>query len=167
MGLGDSFSDAASILGDSLEWYALTSADDDGGMLDPATQRTIDDGRVIFVLLHAIRAQLNAFDNDLTPLIDAALAGDTQPLDNYCVTVGNEEHVGPQWPAIARATVTAIVALRRTFDALREELQPLFDEYLADHQQEQQQKYAEFKRMYPRLHNPDITPSAYSEVRNH
>ena len=144
MSLGDTFHNTAMELGDGLEWYALTYADD--GELDAETQRVIDDGRLIFALLHAVAAPLSLFNSELNPLIAAALAGDTKPLDDYCATIAQQEHVSPEWPGIARAAVTAIVALRQTFEPLRPQLQPIFDAYLSDHQKEQQQKHDDSQR---------------------
>src|SRR5262245_18899546 len=104
MGLGDLYSDTASYLGDGLEWYALPRACE----LDAETQRPIDDWRIVFALLHALRIVDDAFGSDLDPLIAEAIAGDMRPLEAYCATIG--EH--SEWPSIMRATVTAIVTLR-------------------------------------------------------
>jgi len=146
MGLGDMYSDTASALGDDLEWYAASYADEDGGTLEAWSQRIIDDGRIIFALLHAARANCDAFENDFEPLINAAVAGDTKPLDEYCATVVTNEHTNPEWPAIARAAVLALATLRRTFDPIRGDLQPLLDAFLTKHQERKQKEYAEFKR---------------------
>ena len=143
MGLGDLYSDTASDLGAGLEWYALPR----GGELDTEGQRAIDDGRIVFALLHALRIQDDAFGTDLESLIAAAVAGDMQPLETYC----NQPHSCPEWPGILRATVTAIAALRRTFDPLREELQPLLDAYLTEHQRAAQQRYEDSIRKHGRM----------------
>jgi hypothetical protein len=142
MGLGDLYSDAACYLGHGLEWYALPH----GGEPDAESQRPIDDGRIVFALLHALRILDDAPDNDLNPLIAAAVAGDMQPLEAYCATIGCD----PEWLGEVRATVTAIAALRRTFDPLRVQLQPLLDEYLAEHQREAQQQYKDYIRKHGR-----------------
>src|SRR4029079_17042486 len=76
MGLGDLYSDTASDLGAGLEWYALPR----GGERDTEGHRSIDDGRMVFALLHALRIQDDAFGTELEPLIAAALAGELQPL---------------------------------------------------------------------------------------
>jgi hypothetical protein len=138
MGLGDLYSDTASDLGAGLEWYALPH----GGELDTEAQRSIDDGRIVFALLHALRIQDDAFGTELEPLIAAALEDEMQPLETYC----NQPHSDPEWPAILRATVNVLAALRRTFDPLREELQPLLDAYLTEHQRAAQQQYEDFTR---------------------
>jgi hypothetical protein len=143
MGLGDLYSDTASYLGYGLEWYALPR----GGELDTETDRPIDDGRIVFALLHALRIQADAYPNDFEPLIAAAVAGEMQPLEAYCATIGDD----PEWPGIVRATVTTIAALRRTFDPLREELQPLRDAYLTEHQRAAQQHYEDFIRKHGRM----------------
>lgn len=143
MGLGDLYSDTASDLGAGLEWYALPR----GGELDTEGQRSIDDGRIVFALLHALRIQDDAFGTDLEPLIAAAVAGDMQPLETYC----NQPHSSPEWPGVLRATVTAIAALRRTFGPLREELQPLLDAYLTEHQRAAQQRYEDSIRKHGRM----------------
>jgi len=142
MGLGDLYSDTASDLGAGLEWYALPR----GGELDTEGQRSIDDGRIVFALLHALRIQDDAFGTDLEPLIAAVVAGDMQALEMYC----NRSHSCPEWPGILRATVTALVALRRTFDPLRDQLQPLLDAYLPEHQRAAQQRYEDFIRKHGR-----------------
>ncbi len=143
MGLGDLYSDTASDLGAGLEWYALPR----GGELDTEGQRSIDDGRIVFALLHALRMQDDAFGTELEPLIAAALEGEMQPLETYC----NQPHSDPEWPGIVRATVTVLAALRRTFDPLHEELQPLLDAYLTEHQRAAQQQYEDFTRKHGRM----------------
>jgi hypothetical protein len=142
MGLGDLYADMARYLGDGLEWYALPR----GGELDAESQRPIDDGRIVFALLHALRILDDAFNNDLDPLLAAATAGDIQPLETYCATLRDDS----EWPDIVRATVTAITALRRTFDPLRDQLQPLLEAYLADHRRQAQQRYADSIRKHGR-----------------
>ena len=89
-------------------------------------------GRIVFALLHALRIQDDAYPNDLEPLIVAAIAGDVQPLEAYC------------------ATVTAIAAPRRIFDPLRDQLQPLLDAYLTEHQKEARQRYEDYIRKHGR-----------------
>jgi hypothetical protein len=74
----------------------------------------------------------------------AASAGDIQPLETYCATLRDDS----EWPDIVRATVTAITALRRTFDPLRDQLQPLLEAYLADHRRQAQQRYADSIRKH-------------------
>jgi hypothetical protein len=143
MGLGDLYSDTASDLGAGLEWYALPR----GGELDTEGQRSIDDGRIVFALLHALRMQDDAFGTELEPLIAAALEGEMQPLETYC----NQPHTCPEWPGIVRATVTALAALRRTFGPLREELQPLLDAYLTEHQRAAQQRYEDYLHKHGRM----------------
>src|SRR5262245_22765432 len=143
MGLGDLYSDTASNLGRGLEWYALPR----GGELDAASDRPIDDGRIVFALLHALRILDDAPDSDLDPLIAAAVAGDMQPLETYCATIRDDS----EWPRIVRATVTAIAALRRTFDPLRDQLQPLLDKYLTEHQREARQQYKDFMHKHGRV----------------
>ena len=143
MGLGDLYSDTASDLGAGLEWYALPR----GGALDTEGQRAIDDGRIVFALLHALRIEDDAFGSDLEPLIAAAVAGDMQPLETYC----NQPHSDSEWPGILRATVTAIAALRRTFDPLHDQLQPLLDAYLTEHQRAAQQHYEDYIRKHGRM----------------
>ena len=69
-----------------------------------------------------------------------------KPFEAYCATIGEDS----VWPGIVRATVTAIVALRRTFDPLRDQLQPLLDEYLTEHQREAQQQYEDYIRKHGR-----------------
>jgi hypothetical protein len=143
MGLGDLYADTASGLGDGLEWYALPR----GGELDAEGQHSVDDGRIVFALLHALRIQDDAFGTDLERLIAAAVAGEMQPLETYY----NQPHGDPEWPGILRATVTAIAALRRTFDPLRNQLQPLLDAYLTEHQRAAQQHYEDFVRKHGRM----------------
>jgi hypothetical protein len=144
MGLGDLYSDTASHFGAGLEWYALPR----DGELDTEGQRAIDDGRIVFALLHALRIQDDAFGTDLEPLIAAAaVVGEMQLLETYC----NQPHSCPEWPGILRATVTAIAALRRTFDPLHEELQPLLDAYLTEHQRAAQQNYEDYIRKHGRM----------------
>jgi len=143
MGLGDLYSDTARYLGAGLEWYDLPR----GGELDTEGQRVIDDGRIVFALLHALRIQDDAFGTDLEALIAAAVAGDMLPLETYC----NQPHSDPEWPGILRATVTAIAALRRTFDPLRAELQPLLDAYLTEHRRAAQQHYEDSIRKHGRM----------------
>jgi hypothetical protein len=70
-----------------------------------------------------------------------------QPLETYC----NQLHTDPEWPAILRATVTAIAALRRCFDPHREELQPLLDAYLTEHQRAAQQRYEDYIHKHGRM----------------
>jgi hypothetical protein len=142
MGLGDLYSDTASDLGAGLEWYALPR-----GELDTEGQRSIDDGRIVFALLHALRIQDDAFGTELEALIAAALVGEMQPLETYC----NQPHSDPEWPAIVRATVTALAALHHTFDPLRAEIQPLLDAYLTEHQRAAQQQYEDFIRKHGRM----------------
>ena len=143
MGLGDLYSDTASDLGVGLEWYALHR----GGELDTDGQRAIDDGRIVFALLHALRIQDDAVGTELEPLIAAALEGELQPLETY----GNQPHSDPEWPAILRASVTVLAALRRTFDPLHEELQPILDAYLTEHQRAAQQQYEDFTPKHGRM----------------
>jgi len=143
MGLGDLYSDTASHFGAGLEWYALPR----DGELDTEGQRAIDDGRIVFALLHALRIQDDAFGTDLEALITTAVAGDMQPLETYC----NQPHSCPEWPGIVRATVSALAALRRTFDPLREQLQPLLDAYLTEHQRVAQQQYEDYIRKPGRM----------------
>jgi hypothetical protein len=76
-----------------------------------------------------------------------AMAGDMQPLETYC----SHPHSDSEWPGILRATVTAIAALRRTFDPLREELQPLLDAYLTEHQRAAQQHYEDYLHKHGRM----------------
>ena len=142
MGLGDLYSDTASDLGAGLEWYALPR----GGELDTEGQRSINDGRIVFALLHALRIQDDAFGTDLEALIAAAVAGEMQPLETYC----NQPHSCPEWPGILRATVTAIAALRRTFDPLRDQFQPLLDAYLTEHQRAAHQGYEDYRHQHGR-----------------
>jgi hypothetical protein len=141
MGLGDLYDDTANILGAGLEWYALPL----GSEVDAEGQRSIEDGRIVFALLHALRIEDDAFGTGLEPLIKAAVAGDMQPLETYC----NQPHSSSEWPSL-RATVIAITTLRRAFGPLRDQLQSLLDAHLAEHQQAAQQRYEDYIRKHGR-----------------
>ena len=117
-----------------------------GGKLDTETDRPIDGGRIVFALLHALRILDDAYPNDFEPLIAEAIEGNMQPLEAYCATIGDD----PEWPGILRATVTAIATLRRTFDLLRDQLQPLLDAYLTEHQREARRQYEDSIRKHGR-----------------
>jgi hypothetical protein len=113
---------------------------------DAEIERTIDDSRIIFALLHALRIPLDAPDNDLDRLIAAAAEGAMQSLESYCARI----HDDPKWIGIVQATITAIAALRRTFYPLRDQLQPLLDASLAEHQKAARQSFEDYIRNHGR-----------------